>query len=126
VCNKISQFAGKGDLITRRQLAQLLGVEDKVCQWHVSQLRRTGSVSKAFVTIRSDRLIKALQFYRDHSLSRRAVGRKFGYKNFYSILSYQKKKGINVERRLKLPAISDFKQEKRTVLFPSMSETEFL
>lgn len=126
VCNKISQFAGKGDLITRRQLAQRLGVEDKVCQWHVSQLRRTGSVSKAFVTIRSDRLIKALQFYRDHSLSRSAVGRKFGYKNFYSILSYQKKKGIKIERRLKLPAISGFKQEKRTVLFPSMSETEFL
>jgi hypothetical protein len=126
VCNKIFQIAREGDLITRRQLAQLLGVEDKVCRWHVSQLKRTGYVSKEFATIRSDRLVKALLFYRDHSMSGSAVGRKFGYKNFYSILSYQKKKGIYIERRLKPPVMPDFKQEKPTVLFPSMSETEFL
>lgn len=126
VCNKIFQIAREGDLITRRQLAELLGVEDKVCRRHVSQLRRTGSVSKAFATIRSDKLIKALQFYRDHSLSTNAIGRKFEYKNFYSILSYQKRKGINLERRPKPAVIPDFKEEKRTVLFPSMSETEFL
>jgi hypothetical protein len=126
VCNKIFQVAREGDLITRRQLAQLLGIEDKVCQRHMNHLKRTGYVSKEFATIRSDRLVKALQFYRDHSLSRSEVGRKFGYKNFYSILSYQKRKGINIERKLKPPVIPDFKQEKRMALFPSMSETEFL
>ena len=126
VCHKIFQTAGKEDLITRRQLAQLLSIEDKVCRWHVRQLRKTGYVSKAFATIRSDRLVKALQFYRDHSLSTNAVGRKFGYKNFYSILSYQRKKGINVERGLKPPFMPDAKQERRMLLFPSESQTEFL
>jgi predicted DNA-binding protein YlxM (UPF0122 family) len=96
VCNKIFETARKEDLITRRQLAQLLNIEVKICQWHVSQLRRAGYVPKNFATIRSDRVVKALQFYRDHSVSTNAVGRKFGYKNFYSILSYQKKKGISV------------------------------
>jgi hypothetical protein len=126
VCNKIFQIAGEEDLITRRQLAQLLGIEYKVSQWHMNQLKRTGYVSKEFATIRSDRLVKALQFYRDHSLSKNAVGRKFGYKNFYSILSYQKRKGIKLERRLKPSIMADFKQEKRAVLFPSTSQTESL
>jgi predicted DNA-binding protein YlxM (UPF0122 family) len=126
VCNKIFETAGKENLITRRHLAQLLNIEDKICQWHVSQLRRAGYVPKNFATIRSDRLVKALQFYRDHSLSPNAVGRKFGYKNFYSILSYQKKKGINVGRRSKPAFRSGFEQEKRTLLFPSLSQTESL
>lgn len=126
VCNKIFQVSGEGDLITRRQLAQLLGIEDKICQWHMSQLKKAGYVSKEFATIRSDRLVKALQCYRDHSLSANAVGRKFGYKNFYSILSYQERKGINLERKHKPPIMSDFKQEIRMVLFPSTSQTESL
>ena len=121
VCNKIFQTAGKEDLITRRQLAQSLSIEDKICQWHVSQLRRTGHIPKSFATIRSDRLVKAIQFYRDHSFSANAVGKKFGYKNFYSILSYQKKKGINVERRSKPAFMPDFEQERRIFLFPSVS-----
>jgi hypothetical protein len=53
------------------------------------------------------------------------VGKKFGYKNFYSILSYQKKKGINVERFLNSSIVSHLKQEEPRVVFPSISQTEF-
>ena len=126
VCNKIFQTVEKGDLVTRKQLAQLLSIEDKICQWHVTQLRKTGYVPKNFATIRSDRLVKALQFYREHSLPTNAVGRKFGYKNFYSMLSYQRKKGINVERGSKPTFVSDFEQEKRTLPFPTVNQTESL
>jgi hypothetical protein len=78
-----------------------------------------------FATIRSDRLVKALKCYRNDSFSPAAVGRKFGYKNFYSILSYQKKKGISVERMLKSPSIPHLKQEEEIAIFNSMSQTEF-
>jgi predicted DNA-binding protein YlxM (UPF0122 family) len=103
VCTKILQLAEKDDLIPRRQLAQILSIEDEVCHWHLNQLKGSGFISKVFATIRSDRLVRALQYYRNDSFSPATVGRKFGYKNFYSILSYQKKKGINVERMLRSP-----------------------
>jgi DNA-binding Lrp family transcriptional regulator len=125
VCSKILQAAEKDDLITKRQLAQMLNIDDKICNWHLNQLKVSGFIPKMFATIRSDRLIKALQCYKNDSLSPATVGRKFGYKNFYSILIYQKKKGINVERTLKSPMVSKLKQEEEIVRFPSMSQTEF-
>jgi len=125
VCSKILQLAEKDDLIPRRQLTQILSIEDEVCHWHLNQLKVSGFISKVFATIRSDRLIKALQCYKNDSLSPAAVGRKFGYKNFYSILSYQKKKGMNVERMLKSPSVPHLKQEGQMAIFPSMSQTEF-
>jgi predicted DNA-binding protein YlxM (UPF0122 family) len=125
VCLKILQAAQKDDLITRRTLTQMLSMNEGVCRWHLNQLRRAGYVPKTFATIRSDRLIKALQCYKNDSLTRSAVGKKFGYKNFYSILSYQKKKGINVERFLNSSIVSHLKQGEPRVVFPSISQTEF-
>ena len=93
VCSKILQVAEKDDLITKRQLTQMLNMNEGVCNWHLNQLKGSGFVSKIFATIRSDRLVKALQCYKNDSLPPGAVGKKFGYKNFYSILNYQKKKG---------------------------------
>jgi predicted DNA-binding protein YlxM (UPF0122 family) len=125
VCLKILQAAQRDDLITRRTLTQMLNMNEGVCRWHLNQLRRAGYVPKTFATIRSDRLIKALQCYMNGSLSPAAISRKFGYKNFYSILSYQKKKGINVERFLNSSIVSHLKQEEPRVVFPSISQTEF-
>jgi Mor family transcriptional regulator len=125
VCNKILQIAEKDDLITRKQLPQMLRIEDGVCHWHLNQLKGSGFVSKKFASMRSEKLAKALQYYKDHSLSTNAVGKKFGYKNFYSILSYQKKKGLNVERMLSSPIVPNLKQEEQIAIFPSMSQTEF-
>jgi predicted DNA-binding protein YlxM (UPF0122 family) len=125
VCLRILQAAQRDDLITRRTLTQMLNMNEGVCRWHLNQLRRAGYVPKTFATIRSDRLIKALQCYMNGSLSPAAISRKFGYKNFYSILSYQKKKGINVERFLNSSIVSHLKQEEPRVVFPSISQTEF-
>jgi len=105
VCNKILKIAKKDDLVTKRQLTQMLNINDGFCSWHLHQLKVSGFISNMFATIRSDKLVKALQCYKNDCLSPAAVGRKFGYKNFYSILSYQKKKGINVDRRLKSPIV---------------------
>ena len=120
VCGKILQAAEKDDLITKRQLTQMLNMNEGVCNWHLNQLKGSGFVSKIFATIRSDRLVKALQCYKNDSLPPGAVGKKFGYKNFYSILNYQKKKGLNVERTLKLPIVPDLKQEEPIAVFQSM------
>jgi len=120
VCSKILQAAEKDDLITKRQLTQMLNMNEGPCNWHLNQLKGSGFVSKIFATIRSDRLVKALQCYKNDSLPPGAVGKKFGYKNFYSILNYQKKKGINVERTLKLPIVPDLKQEEPIAVFQSM------
>lgn len=120
VCGKILQAAEKDDLITKRQLTQMLNMNEGPCNWHLNQLKGSGFVSKIFATIRSDRLVKALQCYKNDSLPPGAVGKKFGYKNFYSILNYQKKKGINVERTLKFPIVPDLKQEEPMAVFQSM------
>jgi len=120
VCGKILQAAEKDDLITKRQLTQMLNMNEGPCNWHLNQLKGSGFVSKIFATIRSDRLVKALQCYKNDSLPPGAVGKKFGYKNFYSILNYQKKKGINVERTLKFPIVPDLKQEEPIAVFQSM------
>src|SRR4030042_4670994 len=120
VCTKILQAAEKDDLITKRQLTQMLNMNEGACHWHLNQLKGSGFVSKIFATIRSDRLVKALQCYKNDSLPPGAVGKKFGYKNFYSILNYQKKKGLNVERTLKLPIVPDLKQEEPIAVFQSM------
>ncbi len=91
VCSKILQVAEKDDLITKRQLSQILSIDLEICSWHLNQLKISGFVSKKFATMRSDRLAKALHYYRYNSLPPSVVGKKFGYKNFYSLLSYQKK-----------------------------------
>jgi hypothetical protein len=92
-------IANSDELVTKTDLAQMLNVDYRVCRWHLNQLKVSGVVSKKFATVRSRSIIKALQFYRESSLSAYAVGKKFGYKNFSSILKYQKQKGISVERR---------------------------
>jgi len=120
VCGKILQAAEKDDLITKRQLTQMLNMNEGPCNWHLNQLKGSGFVSKIFATIRSDRLVKALQCYKNDSLPPGAVGKKFGYKNFYSILNYQKKKGINVERTLKFPIVPNLKQEEPIAVFQSI------
>jgi oligoribonuclease NrnB/cAMP/cGMP phosphodiesterase (DHH superfamily) len=107
------QVAEKDDLITKRQLSQILGIDHEVCRWHLNQLKVSGFVSNKFATIRSDRLAKALHYYRYSSLSPSVVGRKFGYKNFYSLISYQKKKGIELERALNLPMVDMLEPEDR-------------
>jgi len=124
VCKNILQIAEKDDLIIRRQLAQMLSIEDGVCHWHLNQLKASGFLSKTFASMRSEKLAKALQYYRVHSLSTNAVGRKFGYKNFYSILSYQKKKGVNLERTFKSPIVPELRQEEKIAIFPSSSQAE--
>jgi len=125
VCNKILEMAKKDDLVTRRQLARLLNVEEEVCNWHLDRLKVSGFVSKTFASIRSQKLIKALQYYRYHFLPASTIGKNFGYKNFCSILRYQKKKGINVERILKSPIALNLRQEEQMTVFPSRSQVEF-
>ena len=123
VCNKILQVADKDNLITKKQLSQLLSVDTKVCSWHLSQLKGSGFVSKKFATLRSDRLARALQYYKYNSLPPSAVGKKFGYRNFYSLLSYQRKKGIDVERGLDLPIATLLKEEDPITVYPSVPQT---
>ncbi len=123
VCNKILQVADKDDLITKKQLSQLLSIDTKICSWHLSQLKGSGFVSKKFATLRSDRLAKALQYYKYNSLPPSVVGRRFGYRNFYSLLNYQRKKGINVEREVNLAMATLLKQEDRITVFPSVPQT---
>jgi DNA-binding Lrp family transcriptional regulator len=125
VCKKILKIAQKDELMTKSQLTQMLNIEVEVCNWHLNQLKGSGFISKMFATIRSDRLVKALRCYKYDSLSPAAIGRKFGYKNFYSILSYQKKKGINLERILKSPTVPELKREEQMAIFPSISQPEF-
>jgi hypothetical protein len=123
VCDKILQIADRESLITKKQLSQLLNVDYEICSWHLSQLMRSGFVSKKFATLRSDRLAKALQYYKYHSLPPSAVGKRFGYRNFYSLLNYQRKKGINVEKEANLPIATLLKQEGLLAVFPSASQT---
>jgi len=68
-------------------------------------------------------LAKALQYYKYNSLPPSVVGRRFGYRNFYSLLNYQKKKGINVEREVNLPIATLLKQEDHITVFPSVPQT---
>jgi DNA-binding Lrp family transcriptional regulator len=124
VCNRILQVPEKDGLITKRQLSQMLNIDYQVCSWHLNQLKVSGFVSKKFATMRSDRLAKALQCYKCSSLPPSAVGRKFGYKNFYSLLSYQKKRGIDVERTLNFPIATILKQEDDITVSPSTSQTQ--
>jgi len=125
VCNKILKIAKMDELITRKHLAQMLRIEVGVCNRHLNRLKGSGLISKKFATIRSDRLVNALRCYKYDSLPPAAVGRKFGYKNFYSILNYQKKKGVNLKRMLKSPLVSNLKQEEPMTIFPSIGQNEF-
>ncbi len=122
ICSKILQVASKDDLITKKQLAQRLNIKEGACRWHLNHLKRSGLISKSFATIRSDKLVKALRCYKRELLSTAAVGRKFKYKNFYSILSYQKKKGINLERVSNSPIAPDLKAEGQIIILPSGSQ----
>jgi len=123
VCHKILQVADKEDLITRKQLSQLLSIDTKICTWHLNQLKGSGFVSKKFATLRSERLAQALQYYKGNSFSPSVVGRKFGYRNFYSLLNYQKKKGIDVEKTLNLSIATLLKREDSVSAFPSVPQT---
>jgi DNA-binding Lrp family transcriptional regulator len=123
VCNKIFQVAEKDALLTKRQLSKMLNIDYEVCSWHLNQLKISGFVSKKFATMRSDRLARALHYYRYNYISPSVVGRKFGYKNFYSLLSYQKKRGIDIERTLNLPISDILEQENHITTIPSMSQT---
>ena len=123
VCNRILQVADKDDLITKKQLSQLLSIDTKICSWHLSQLKGSGFVSKKFATLRSDRLAQALQYYKYNFLAPSVVGRRFGYRNFYSLLNYQRKKGINVEREVNLTMATLLKQEDPITVFPSVPQT---
>jgi hypothetical protein len=123
VCNKILQVAGRENLITKKQLAQLLNIDYEICSWHLSQLKGSGFVSRKFATLRSDRLARALQYYKYNSFPPSVVGKRFGYKNFYSLLNYQRKKGINVEKEANLPIATIWKQEDLFAVFPSASQT---
>jgi len=122
VCNKILRVADKDDLITKKQLSQLLSIDYKICSWHLGQLKGSGFVSKKFATLRSDRLAKALQYYKYNSLSPSVVGKRFGYKNFYSLLKYQRKKGIDVEKEVNLPIAALLKQEDPMSVYPSVPQ----
>ena len=102
----------------------MLNIDYQICGWHLNQLKVSGFVSKKFATMRSDRLAKALQCYMYSSLSPSAVGRKFGYKNFYSLLSYQKKRGIDVERSPSFPIVTTLKQDDHITASPSVSQTQ--
>jgi hypothetical protein len=120
VCNKILRVADKDNLITEKQLSQLLSIDYETCHWHLGQLKRSGWVSKKFATLRSDRLVKALQYYKYNSLPPSVVGKRFGYRNFYSLLSYQRKKGIDVERQIDLPTQTAFDPRDPVTEFPSV------
>ena len=125
ICRNILEMAKREEFVTKRQLAGILNVETQICNWHLNRLKGSGLISKKFASIRSEKLAQALQYYRSHSLSTNEVGRIFGYKNFYSILSYQKKKGLNMERTLKSPIVHQLRQEEQIAMFPSLSQTEF-
>ena len=122
-CSKIIQTAEKGELVTKRQLAQMLNIKYEVCDWHLNQLKRAGHLSKTFATLRSDNIIKALCFYKNSSLSANAVGSRFGYKNFSSILNYQKQKGINIDKTLESPGRLKLDQGRPIDGFPSLSQS---
>jgi hypothetical protein len=68
-------------------------------------------------------LVEALQYYKYNSLPPSAVGKRFGYRNFYSLLNYQRKKGINVEKEVNLPIANLLKQEDHMSVFPSAPQT---
>jgi len=123
VCNKILRVADKENLITKKQLSQLLNIDYEICSWHLGQLKGSGFVSKKFATLRSDRLVKALQYYKHNSLPPSVVGKRFGYRNFHSLLSYQRKKGINVEKEANLAIVTLLKREDPFPVFPSTSQT---
>ena len=120
VCDRILKVADKEDLITRKQLSQLLSIDYKICSWHLNQLKGSGFVSKKFATLRSDRLAKALQYYKYNSFPPSVVGRKFGYRNFYSVLNYQNKKGIDVEKTLSLSMTTLLKRKEPMGVSPSI------
>lgn len=120
VCNKILQVADKDNLITKKQLSQLLSIDYEICNWHLSQLKGSGFVSKRFATLRSDRLARALQYYKYNSLSPGVVGKRFGYRNFYSLLNYQRKKGINIEKEVNLPIAALSNPEDPIAVSPSV------
>ncbi|MEW6374780.1 MAG: winged helix-turn-helix domain-containing protein, partial [Thermodesulfobacteriota bacterium] len=116
VCRKILQIAKKDELVTRRQIALMLNIDDQMCNRHLSQLKKAGFVSKVFATIRSENIIKAIQFYKNSSLPVSAIGRMFGFKNFYSVLNYQKQKGFKIERSKFLHRQLKFKREDQMTL----------
>ncbi len=120
ICNKILGVADKDNLITKKQLSQLLSIDYEICSWHLGQLKGLGFVSKKFATLRSDRLAKALQYYKSNSLPPSAVGKRFGYRNFYSLLNYQRKKGINVEKEINLPKPTVLNPRDPITVFPSV------
>ena len=123
ICSKIFRIAAKDDLITKKQLAKRLNIKEGACRWHLNQLKGSGLIPKSFATIRSDKLVKALRCHKKGILCTAAVGRKFGYKNFYSILGYQKKIGLKIERVSNSPIIPDLKPEGQITISPPRSRT---
>lgn len=121
ICEKIMSLSKKEEFLTKRQLAQILNIEYSICHWHLNVLIKRGAVSKKFASLRSENLAKAIQYYKLHTLSPYEVGRKFGYKNFYSILSYQKKKGLNVERTLPFPRETNLNPKEQRVMYNPLS-----
>ena len=99
LCQKLIQISKKphSEFISIHTIRKEMGVKSgRNYLFHLQILRDRGLVSQKFGRLFSKRAEKAYTIYFTKRLPIRTIGRKVGYKSFYSIIQWHRASGWNV------------------------------
>ena len=98
LCQKLIQISKKphSEFISSDTIRKETGESKGKYFHHLGTLRSKGLVSQRFGRIRSKRIEEAYAIYFTKRLPIRTIGRKVGYKSFYSIIQWHRGLGYDV------------------------------
>jgi hypothetical protein len=98
LCQKLIQISKKphSEFISIHTIVKGTGGSGAKCRYHLRTLRDRGLVSQKFGRLHSKRAEKAYAIYFTKRLPIRTIGRRVGYKSFYSIIQWHRGLGYDV------------------------------
>ena len=98
LCQKLIQISKKphSEFISIHTIVKETGGSRAKCRYHLRTLRDRGLVNEKFGQLYSKRAEKAYAIYFTKRLPIRTIGRKVGYKSFYSIIQWHRGLGYDV------------------------------
>jgi biotin operon repressor len=98
LCQKLIQISKKphSEFISIHTIVKETGGSRAKCRYHLRTLRDRGLVDEKFGRLYSKRAEKAYAIYFTKRLPIRTIGRKVGYKSFYSIIQWHRGLGYDV------------------------------
>ncbi len=98
LCQKLTQISRmpRSEFISIHTIEKETGEARAECRYHLRMLRERGMIEKKFGRLRSERVEKAYAIYFKERLPIRTIGRRFGFKNFQSVIIKHRKSGWSV------------------------------